>query len=63
MSHGIFYKSRRWTPYSPQGRVKGDYLDIINLVLIAILIALTAFFVASEFAIVKVRSYEDRPIN
>jgi len=31
-------------------------LDIINLVLIAILIALTAFFVASEFAIVKVRS-------
>jgi len=31
-------------------------LDIINLVIIAILIALTAFFVASEFAIVKVRS-------
>ncbi|MEH6945582.1 hemolysin family protein [Bacillus sp. JJ634] len=31
-------------------------MDIINLVLIAILIALTAFFVASEFAIVKVRS-------
>jgi CBS domain containing-hemolysin-like protein len=31
-------------------------LDITNLVFIAILIALTAFFVASEFAIVKVRS-------
>ena len=31
-------------------------MDIINLVLIVILIALTAFFVASEFAIVKVRS-------
>ncbi|WP_110928950.1 hemolysin family protein [Bacillus massiliglaciei] len=31
-------------------------MDIINLVLITILIALTAFFVASEFAIVKVRS-------
>ncbi len=31
-------------------------MDIFNLVIIAILIALTAFFVASEFAIVKVRS-------
>ncbi|MDZ5470146.1 hemolysin family protein [Bacillus sp. 31A1R] len=31
-------------------------MDILNLVSIAILIALTAFFVASEFAIVKVRS-------
>jgi CBS domain containing-hemolysin-like protein len=31
-------------------------LDIWNLVFIAILIALTAFFVASEFAIVKIRS-------
>jgi len=31
-------------------------LDILNLVIIAILIALTAFFVTSEFAIVKVRS-------
>jgi CBS domain containing-hemolysin-like protein len=30
-------------------------LDIFNLVIIAILIALTAFFVASEFAIVKIR--------
>jgi CBS domain containing-hemolysin-like protein len=30
-------------------------LDILNLVIIAILIALTAFFVTSEFAIVKVR--------
>lgn len=36
--------------------VKGIYLDIFNLVWIAILIALTAFFVVSEFAIVKVRS-------
>ncbi|WP_438825278.1 hemolysin family protein [Bacillus sp. JJ1609] len=31
-------------------------MDIFNLVMIAILIALTAFFVVSEFAIVKVRS-------
>jgi CBS domain containing-hemolysin-like protein len=31
-------------------------LDIFNLVIIAILIALTAFFVASEFAIIKIRS-------
>jgi CBS domain containing-hemolysin-like protein len=31
-------------------------LDILNLVIIAILIALTAFFVTSEFAIVKVRT-------
>ncbi|MEC2077340.1 hemolysin family protein [Metabacillus fastidiosus] len=30
-------------------------MDIVNLLLVAILIALTAFFVASEFAIVKVR--------
>lgn len=30
--------------------------DIVNLIYIVILIALTAFFVASEFAIVKVRS-------
>ncbi|MEH7109883.1 hemolysin family protein [Bacillus sp. JJ1764] len=30
-------------------------MDIFNLVLIAILIALTAFFVTSEFAIVKIR--------
>jgi len=37
-------------------RVKGTYLDIFNLVIIAILIALTAFFVTSEFAIVKIRS-------
>ena len=37
-------------------RDKGSYLDIFNLVLVVILIALTAFFVASEFAIVKVRS-------
>ncbi|MFS0783009.1 hemolysin family protein [Bacillus sp. 1P06AnD] len=31
-------------------------MDILNLVILALLIALTAFFVASEFAIVKVRS-------
>ncbi|WP_338778156.1 hemolysin family protein [Metabacillus sp. FJAT-52054] len=31
-------------------------MDIVNLVLVAILIALTAFFVTSEFAIVKIRS-------
>ncbi|MFP7295668.1 hemolysin family protein [Neobacillus niacini] len=31
-------------------------MDIFNLVLIAILIGLTAFFVTSEFAIVKIRS-------
>ncbi|MBO0961293.1 HlyC/CorC family transporter [Neobacillus sp. MM2021_6] len=31
-------------------------MDIFNLVIIAILIALTAFFVTSEFAIVKIRS-------
>lgn len=42
------------TPYSPPGG-KG-VLDIVNLIFVAILIALTAFFVASEFAIVKIRS-------
>nr|WP_144919549.1 hemolysin family protein [Paenibacillus bovis] len=31
-------------------------MDIVSLILIAILIALTAFFVATEFAIVKIRS-------
>jgi CBS domain containing-hemolysin-like protein len=31
-------------------------LEIINLLLIVVLIALTAFFVASEFAVIKVRS-------
>ncbi|MEK5269588.1 hemolysin family protein [Aeribacillus sp. FSL K6-8394] len=31
-------------------------MEILNLVLVALLIALTAFFVASEFAIVKVRT-------
>ncbi|WP_261383714.1 hypothetical protein, partial [Bacillus licheniformis] len=30
--------------------------DIVSLIIIGILIALTAFFVASEFAIVRVRS-------
>ncbi|MGM9929508.1 MAG: hemolysin family protein [Bacillus sp. (in: firmicutes)] len=30
-------------------------MDILNLVLVALLIALTAFFVATEFAVVKVR--------
>ncbi len=34
----------------------GDELDIASLLLVAFLIACTAFFVASEFAIVKVRS-------
>jgi CBS domain containing-hemolysin-like protein len=42
------------TPYSLLGN-KG-VLDIVNLFFVAILIALTAFFVASEFAIVKIRS-------
>lgn len=31
-------------------------MDIFNLVILAILIALTAFFVASEFAIIRIRS-------
>jgi CBS domain containing-hemolysin-like protein len=31
-------------------------LEIVNLILVAILIALTAFFVASEFAMVKIRT-------
>ncbi|MGM7720086.1 hemolysin family protein [Metabacillus sp. Hm71] len=31
-------------------------MDIVNLLLVAILIALTGFFVASEFAIIKIRS-------
>ena len=31
-------------------------MDILNLVVLAILIALTAFFVASEFAIIRIRS-------
>ncbi|WP_240371101.1 hemolysin family protein [Anoxybacteroides rupiense] len=31
-------------------------MEIVNLLMVAVLIALTAFFVASEFAIVKVRS-------
>jgi CBS domain containing-hemolysin-like protein len=31
-------------------------LEIVNLILVAILIALTGFFVASEFAMVKIRS-------
>jgi CBS domain containing-hemolysin-like protein len=33
-----------------------DILEIINLLFIALLIALTAFFVAAEFAVVKIRS-------
>lgn len=36
--------------------VQGILLEIVNLLLVAILILLTAFFVATEFAIVKVRS-------
>ncbi|WP_078411200.1 hemolysin family protein [Priestia abyssalis] len=31
-------------------------MDIVNLVLIAVLIAMTGFFVATEFAVVKIRS-------
>jgi CBS domain containing-hemolysin-like protein len=37
-------------------RDKETYLDIFYLVLIAILIAFTAFFVASEFAIIRIRN-------
>lgn len=37
-------------------RMQGYYLEIVNLLLVAILILITAFFVATEFAIVKVRS-------
>lgn len=33
-----------------------NHLDIVSLILIAVLIAFTAFFVAAEFAIVKIRS-------
>lgn len=33
-----------------------NHLDIVSLLLIAVLIAFTAFFVATEFAIVKIRS-------
>lgn len=33
-----------------------NHLDIVSLLFIAVLIALTAFFVATEFAIVKIRS-------
>ncbi len=40
----------------PSVGFRGIYLDILNLVIVAILIGLTAFFVVSEFAIVKVRS-------
>src|SRR5690625_354156 len=36
--------------------MQGYYLEIVNLLLVAILIVMTAFFVATEFAIVKVRS-------
>ncbi|MED4492679.1 hypothetical protein P9260_19910, partial [Bacillus pumilus] len=31
-------------------------MDIVNLLIVALLIALTAFFVASEFAIIRLRS-------
>ncbi|MCG3056696.1 CNNM domain-containing protein, partial [Escherichia coli] len=31
-------------------------MDIFNLILLAVLIALTAFFVATEFAIIRIRS-------
>ncbi|MCY9457355.1 CNNM domain-containing protein, partial [Bacillus inaquosorum] len=30
-------------------------MDIVNLIFVAVLIALTAFFVASEFAIIRIR--------
>jgi CBS domain containing-hemolysin-like protein len=43
-------------PYSFVLTSQGHLLDIVNLLLVAILIALTAFFVASEFAMVKIRS-------
>ncbi|MET1168105.1 CNNM domain-containing protein, partial [Bacillus velezensis] len=33
-----------------------DIITILNIVLLIILIALTAFFVASEFAVVKIRT-------
>ncbi len=33
-----------------------DLITIINLILLVVLLALTAFFVASEFAVVKIRS-------
>lgn len=44
--------------------IRGDYLDIqqgLSLLAVAILIGLTAFFVASEFAIVKIRSTQLEP--
>jgi CBS domain containing-hemolysin-like protein len=44
------------TPFPFLRRSKEAYLDIVNLLLVAILIALTGFFVASEFAIIKIRS-------
>lgn len=34
----------------------GNYLEVFNLFMVALLIAFTAFFVASEFAIVKIRA-------
>lgn len=44
--------------------LRGEYLDIqqgLSLIAVAILIGLTAFFVASEFAIVKIRSTQLEP--
>lgn len=38
-----------------------DVLPIINLLAVAVLIAMTAFFVAAEFAIVKIRSTQLEP--
>lgn len=35
--------------------MQGYYLEIVNILLVAILILMTAFFVAAEFAIVKIR--------
>lgn len=36
--------------------MQGNHLEIVNLLLVAILILMTAFFVATEFAIVKIRT-------
>src|SRR5690625_400009 len=33
-----------------------NYLEIVNLLMVALLILMTAFFVATEFAIVKIRA-------
>src|SRR5690625_7064235 len=35
--------------------MQGNYLEIVNIGLVIVLILMTAFFVATEFAIVKIR--------